>query len=251
MAGPLCRSISTAPGGSWRASDSFFRPGAELRGAINLSPAWFQQGRNVGKISNLSKVVVNRNDFEQSTDFEPEVSALLKTGRDSLHTRGWLSAMKDHAALLTACLAIMHPDMYLAGREAMLKLGKWTEDNEQADMSSILPIWPSVFSVVSVMVNRMSPLHTDMNGRPQLFDLLVTVGDYEDLDIVIPTICRSFRYAPGTAIAFSGRMLQHGVRQIGDNRAVLSFYMRDNVHQFVDVARSNYMEYSKVGLRCI
>lgn len=155
--------------------------------------------------------------------------------------------MKDHAAIITACLAVMHPNMYMSSREAMLKLGQWTMKTDKAHMKSVLPIWPSVFSVMSVMVNRMSPLHTDMNGKPQLFDLLVTVGDYADLDMVIPTISRRLQYNPGTAVAFSGRLLRHGVRQVGSNRAVISFYMRDNVHQFVDVPRSNYMEYSKVG----
>jgi hypothetical protein len=189
--------------------------------------------------------------FRQSTTSEPDVSALLKHGRESIYTRDWLLSMKDHAAILSACLAVMHPDMYKASRETMLQLGRWTEDKEQGDMKAILPIWPSIFSVVSVMVNRMSPLHTNINGRPQLFDFLLTVGDYSELDMVIPTVSRRFRYTPGTAIAFSGRLLQHGVRQIADDRAVLSFYMRDNVHEFVDVARSNFMEYSKVGRSCI
>lgn len=155
--------------------------------------------------------------------------------------------MTDHVELLTACMAIMHPDMYATGREAMVKLGQWASDTNHTEMMSVLPLWPSVFSVVSVMVNRMSPLHTDINGRPQWFDLLVTVGDYADLDIVLPPISRRFLYEPGTAVAFSGRLLQHGVRQIEGDRGVLSFYMRDNVHQFVDVSRSNYMEYRKIG----
>lgn len=155
--------------------------------------------------------------------------------------------MHEHSALLSASLAIMHPEMYLAGQQAMLKLLRWSSGQDNAEMQDVLAIWPSVFSVISVMVNRMSPLHTDRNGRPQLFDLLITVGNYGDLDIAIPTVSRKFRYNPGTAIAFSGQLLQHGVGQCEDDRAVLSFYMRDNVHQFVDVPRSNFMEYSKVG----
>ncbi|KIN95765.1 hypothetical protein M404DRAFT_165051 [Pisolithus tinctorius Marx 270] len=33
---------------AWRMDKSYFHDDAELKGAINLSPAWFQQGRGVG-----------------------------------------------------------------------------------------------------------------------------------------------------------------------------------------------------------
>lgn len=155
--------------------------------------------------------------------------------------------MHEHSAILSASMAIMHPEMYEAGRQAISKLGRWSSEQDNAEMNAILPIWPSIFNVMSVMVNRMSPLHNDRNGRPQWFDLLITVGNYSDLDIAIPTISRRFRYNPGTAVAFSGQMLQHGVGQAEGDRGVLSFYMRDNVHEFVDVPRSNFMQYKQVG----
>lgn len=45
---PLERSIcAAAPSTNWRLHEDLFRKTADLKGTINLSPAWFQQGRNV------------------------------------------------------------------------------------------------------------------------------------------------------------------------------------------------------------
>ncbi|KAI6145866.1 hypothetical protein BKA82DRAFT_153211 [Pisolithus tinctorius] len=44
---PLWESIKASPQ-AWWTDKSYFRNDAELKGAINLSPTWFQQGRGVG-----------------------------------------------------------------------------------------------------------------------------------------------------------------------------------------------------------
>ncbi|KAI6156938.1 hypothetical protein BKA82DRAFT_142415 [Pisolithus tinctorius] len=44
---PLWESIKASPQ-AWRTDKSYFHDDAELKGTINLSPAWFQQGRGVG-----------------------------------------------------------------------------------------------------------------------------------------------------------------------------------------------------------
>ena len=36
------------------------------------------------------------------------------------------------------------------------------------------------------MVNRCSPYHVDINGKVEWFDQLLTVGQYEGLDMVFP-----------------------------------------------------------------
>ncbi|KAI6156314.1 hypothetical protein EDD17DRAFT_1489456, partial [Pisolithus thermaeus] len=56
------------------------------------------------------------------------------------------------------------------------------------DMSSILPIWNSVYNSVSIMVNHATPYHTDVNGQQQWLDMLIMVGDYPPLDFVITTL---------------------------------------------------------------
>ena len=51
----------------------------------------------------------------------------------------------------------------------------------------------------------------------------------------------------GTVIAFSGQMLEHGVSQVEGERGVLSYYMQDNIHEYIDVSCCNYMKYAMWG----
>ena len=154
--------------------------------------------------------------------------------------------MKDQVAILTGALAIMHPDMYVTSREAMVQLSNWAKEQGKESMLNAITMWPTIYNVASVMVNRASPLHLDRNGQPQWLDLLVSVGDYSDLDFVIPTIGLRVRYNPGTILGLSGQLLEHGVGKVEGDRGIISLYMRDNFHEYMDVVRCNYMECSNI-----
>ncbi|KIK24320.1 hypothetical protein PISMIDRAFT_10309 [Pisolithus microcarpus 441] len=143
--------------------------------------------------------------------------------------------MSECHSLLSRTLAVIHPRMYAAGREALIHLDLEAKQREDTDMSSILPSWNTVYNSVSIMVNRATPYHTDISGQEPWLDMLVTVGDYPPLDFVIPTLNLWFRYNPGTIIAMSGSALEHGVGYTEGNRACLAYYMRHNVHQSVGV----------------
>ncbi|KAI5991274.1 hypothetical protein F5J12DRAFT_786352 [Pisolithus orientalis] len=91
--------------------------------------------------------------------------------------------------------------MYADGREALIHLGKQAEQWADSDMSSILPIWSSMYSSMSVMVNQATCYHRDINGWDPWYDMLVTVGDYLPLDFVIPMLNLQLHYNPGTIIA--------------------------------------------------
>ncbi|KAI6138069.1 hypothetical protein BKA82DRAFT_3992163 [Pisolithus tinctorius] len=55
-------------------------------------------------------------------------------------------------------------------------------------MSSILPIWSSMYSSMPVMVNWATCHHRDINGWDPWYDMLVTMGNYPPLDFVIPML---------------------------------------------------------------
>ena len=158
----------------------------------------------------------------------------------------WLLTIQEQLAILSSAMAIMHPDMYRTGCKAMVKLGHWSEGTGQEDILSVLPIWPSIYNVASVVVNRASPVHLDIQGRSQWLDLLTIVGEYWDLDLTLPTIGLRLRYDPGTVVALSGQLIHHGLDAAGANRGVVAFYMRDNVHEHLDVGRCNFMEVNRV-----
>ena len=70
------------------------------------------------------------------------------------------------------------------------------------------------------------------------------VGNYTGLDFAIPTIKHWLQYDPGTVIALLGQMLEHGVSQVEGEWGVLSYYMQDNAHEYIDVSCCNYMKYA-------
>lgn len=211
LRGPLESSVKSKGKANWRTEKCYFRANAALTGAINLSPAWFQQGRG-------------------PSNSNPEVSSLLKSKNGGIRTREWVYGMIGMNALLSATLRVIHPQMYYAGRDALIRLGIQAESRGDEDVMSILPHWSSVYSAMSIMVNRSTPYHTDVNGRSAWLDMLLTVGNYRPLDIIIPTLSLRLLYNPGTIVALSGSDLQHGVPPADGDRACLAYYMRANVH---------------------
>ncbi|KAF8546211.1 hypothetical protein OG21DRAFT_1427731, partial [Imleria badia] len=105
---------------------------------------------------------------------------------------------------------------------------------------------PLVYCVTSVMVNRSCPVHLDAHRRPQWLDLLVMVGEYEEVDMVLPSLGLRLCYSPGSVVAMSGQLMQHGVGSIKGNQGVVSFYMRDNVHKHANVVRCDPMDIRRV-----
>ncbi|KIK20554.1 hypothetical protein PISMIDRAFT_71675, partial [Pisolithus microcarpus 441] len=213
---PLEESIKKLCNHGWRNDQLLFRETTDLVGSIDLSPGWYQQGHG-------------------PPDFHPEVSRLLKSGREHNGAWQWVNEMSEFHVLLSGMLAIIHPRMYAAGWEALIQLDMEVKRREDMDMSSILPSWNSVYNSVSIMVNCATPYHMDVNGWELWLDMLVSVGDYPPLDFVVPTLNLWFRYNPGTIITMSGSALEHGVGHTNGNHACLAYYMRHNVHQSVGV----------------
>ncbi|KAI6101889.1 hypothetical protein F5141DRAFT_1008665 [Pisolithus sp. B1] len=115
-------------------------------------------------------------------------------------------------------------------------------------MSSILPIWNSVYNSVSIMVNHTTPYHTDINGWQQWLDMLIMVGNYPPLDFVITTLNLWLQYNPGMIIAMPGSALEHGVGFANGNCACLTYYMQQNVHESVGIPLCNPPHISNVQL---
>ncbi|KAF8124488.1 hypothetical protein EV363DRAFT_1178062 [Boletus edulis] len=199
LAHSLHAGLTAGAKGNWQTSEALYNMDADTKGVINMSPVWFQQARHGGTAI-------------------PEVSAAMRTES----AQQWLSSIWDEAAIQSGALAIMHPEMYCSGLQTMVKLGEFAEEIGDTCMTAILAQWPSVYNVGSLMVNRASPFHVDRFGRPQWFDLLVTFGTYSDLYFLLPTLGLTLQYCPGTVIAMSGKMIEHGIGQTDGDRAVLA-----------------------------
>ncbi|KIK77905.1 hypothetical protein PAXRUDRAFT_71631, partial [Paxillus rubicundulus Ve08.2h10] len=136
-----------------------------IRGAIELSPAWYQQGH------------------------QPKVSTILKVSHAN---PGPHKSLQN--AILWATLMVMHPDLYALERETFLKLASSTQDK---DMQQIILEWSMVYSVVSVIVNRATPFHRDHSCWVQWLDMLATIGGDPNLHIKLENLRVRLAYSPG------------------------------------------------------
>ena len=149
-------------------------------------------------------------------------------------------------ALLSSVLSIMHGELYQAGRESLIWLGRWAHDVNAAEMKDALSEWSSAFNGLSVISNRETPPHRDGNSLSEAYDLLVTVGPYKDGWLDLHTLGVRLKYGSGTICALSGRTVRHSVPACDGDRLCLAFYMRNNIHRFISVNNTNWSTYDAV-----
>ncbi|KAG2029980.1 hypothetical protein BDR03DRAFT_846810, partial [Suillus americanus] len=190
--------------GIWCTNQEWFTPrsGNDVLtpGCINLSPAWFQQGH--------------------------EVSASLK-GPSS---EDILKAIARPAAIATAALRVMHPQQYWTGLQAFASLRDKAGSKELPKMSETLQYWATMFNILIIICNRETLNHRDHSLIPKCFNILTSVGNYLNARMSMPSLQLEFRYDPGCMIAFSGRIVRHGVLAVEGDRIGWAWYMRDAVH---------------------
>ncbi|KAI5988640.1 hypothetical protein F5J12DRAFT_786820 [Pisolithus orientalis] len=189
---PLHHAMSKSmTSGSWQKNAEYFNHTSQSLGCLEFSPARHQQGHMVWL-------------------YYLRVSADLQM--DAGHE--WSQQSYLPAAIPSGALSIMHPGLYDAGRQAMQLLDTWSSQHNQ-DMHDVLQHWPSVFTNVSIISNWTTPFHQDPHSQSDWYDMLVTVGNYEDCVLDIPTLGLQFLYNPSTVVAFSSRLLQHGGYPVG------------------------------------
>lgn len=233
----LHRALSQSVGGtgSWRRKEEYFNP-KEVIGAVEMSPAWFQLGHQVRPTVVPIEHLI---DACKGGEHAPEVSALLKESNPDKGPRRWLEDQWMPITVMSASMMVMHPDLYASGREALGRLQAWAKEADP-EMAALIPHWPSVFSVISVIKNRETPLHRDQSCRVQWLDLLVGIGEDPDLHMELESIGRRVRYRSGTVIALSGKLIRHGVPESTRDRTCIVQHMRDAVHAFAKVHRAEH-----------
>lgn len=143
----------------------------------------------------------------------------------------WLQENEDFVALCGGLLAIMHPSLYARGREVFALLSERPHLVRQPEfLYQALEAWQSPWSGLAIMANRRSVEHRDVNSRVSWYDLLVTMGDYEPLNLRLPGLGLELAYGSGTAVCLGGKLALHEVLPADGNRISFAWFMRDCVH---------------------
>jgi hypothetical protein len=159
----------------------------------------------------------------------------------------WLDEIMESNLVMSAILAIIHPKLYKAGRKTFDYTRNAAKTAADLKGQNVLSRWTSVFNGLSVIGNRVTPLHRDVNSRVQWYDLLITLGSYRDCTLELPGAGCSLEYGPGTVVGLSGMVLAHEVPKFDGERVCYAYFMRNNVHEWATVRGEGWMntEYYK------
>ena len=115
--------------------------------------------------------------------------------------------------------------------EAMVDLPQHTYTEE----------WGLPFTAVSVISNRASIIHRDTKSLHSAYDLLVTVGRYEDTHINFHDLGIIAKYSPGSMVLLTGRVLRHGVPAEPTGRLCLAYYFREAMFRQLNIEDPGFM----------
>jgi hypothetical protein len=227
---------------NWRSSSEYYRPvidGLEA-GNMNISPAWFEQGHEVF-MAVLPEFISL---IEQSEEYLLKVSEILSR---ETPTCEWLKANKLPFALIGGILSIIQPSLFDMGIQALEALSSNPKlcDNP-GRLREVLEFWHVPFSAISVISNRVTPLHCDTGGRAEWMDFLLALGKYDNGRLSVPAFGYNFKYNPGTIVAFSSKIFRHGATCEG-NRAAIAFYTRDNVMNRLGLPSGTWLQKADFG----
>jgi hypothetical protein len=145
--------------------------------------------------------------------------------------RSWLQDIAPAETFWSAVLSTVHPEAHKAGLEAISAL--------KGVVVSKTPVtWPSPFSTMDLIANRLTPGHRDPGGAATFYDLLVSLGEGHRAVLHIEDVKADLAYDPGTGVFITGRILEHSVpRWEGGERVAVAYYMKDKVHDRLGVSR--------------
>ncbi|KAG2359317.1 hypothetical protein BDR07DRAFT_1378747 [Suillus spraguei] len=155
-------------------------------GCINLSPAWFQQGHEVGCDEMAISGVKLTNPMEsvrsggiciiEGTLLQEYPQSYCKA---SSHRIG---STQGHASSAVLCRVT---SLVTPQNKAVSK--------ELPQMPETLQYWASMFNSLSIIFNWETPNHRDHVSIPECFDILTTVGNYFNARMSMPSLQLEFR----------------------------------------------------------
>jgi len=108
---------------------------------------------------------------------------------------------------------------------------------------------PSIFHGRSVIFNRATDVHKDMNDPYANLTPLVTLGTYTEGHLVCPEIGVSLAYRPGTVTLVRGGMIAHGVRYTGGQRVCVAHFQHRTMLQAYDEPAPEINKYIPISER--
>jgi hypothetical protein len=163
----------------------------------------------------------------------PEVGTIFRQS----NALNWLDHITESNSVLSAILAVIHLMLHNSGRETF----NWLRQHAEIQPQDVLHQWTSAFNGVAVIVNHTTPAHQDRKSRRQWYDLLVTLGRYQNCNLNLLGLGILLEYSPGTVVGLLGVTLEHEVPYFEGERVCYAYFMRDSIHEWAGVSGYTWM----------
>jgi hypothetical protein len=167
----------------------------------------------------------------------------ISTELQSQWGQEFIHEFADYSMLLTAVLSVIHPGLYQAGRESLRTLG------ENAHFAEVVRTWPSAFSGMQVIANRLTEDHRDGQSRAEWYDVLTTIGPYTGAKFGLSNIGVKLRYDSGTILGLGGNILRHNVQEFDGERVCFAYFVRANVHERMGIPNPGWSTVENIERR--
>lgn len=207
---------------TWRRDEKYFKQPAEPAaplGTPTFAPAWYPHGSPV-RIEPSSYICTILTGLQSAL---PTTSATL-TGEKRESSLRFLDEMAETNALISGIMSVIHREQFQIGVRTHEAL-----ESAMPELRDVLNHWPSCFTALQVINNRVSPLHADDGSSYAAFDVVASIGDYTGGRLVFPTAPVDFQQAPGSVLAFCGHMLPHTVQKYEGDRISFAWFVKDRV----------------------
>lgn len=149
----------------------------------------------------------------------------------------WITANAKVETDLNEITSLIASDLYKDGMHSVELSKAAFPDHEGAQL------WPSSFSGIDVIVNRITATHRDAGARMEWYEMLLAAGTYTTATFKVPDLGAELQYNPGTVVAICGRLLRHGVDSWeGGERICQAHYMRNNVFNRQEIQVSSWVD---------
>ncbi|KZV61565.1 hypothetical protein PENSPDRAFT_561260, partial [Peniophora sp. CONT] len=136
----------------------------------------------------------------------------------------WVGENIELGLLISSALAIAHPEQYEATKHALASLANLEHFDRH------LETWAFAFNVVTIIANRLTPLHRDRaSGARELFDALLSIGGGLHTTLSLPGLGARLQYDSGTLVLMSGSIHPHEVSAFEMERLCVACYARPAV----------------------
>ena len=88
-----------------------------------------------------------------------------------------------------------------------------------------------MFHGITIISNGTTKPHRDTKGHLEWFDILVSLGNADDLFLDLPELQTKLSYKPRTVIVIGGHAITHAVSEWAERRerACWAFFLRSNL----------------------